>query len=184
VTLIDLTSAYAVFPNQGKRIKPYGVMEVRDRKGKLIWRIRPNKSTPISREGAAIITNMLQGVVQEGTGRKARIIKHPIAGKTGTTDGFKDALFIGFSPSIATGVWVGQDISMTLGKGETGAKAALPIWIAYMTEALAKRPYTYFDIPDDVVRLYMDPLTGKLDHKSSPNTVAALFKKGTENGRY
>ena len=127
---------------------------------------------------------MLQGVVQEGTGRKARIIKHPIAGKTGTTDAFKDALFVGFSPSIATGVWVGQDISITLGKGETGAKAALPIWIAYMTEALTKRPYAYYDIPDDVVRLYMDPSTGKLDHNSSPHAVAALFKKGTEARQY
>jgi penicillin-binding protein 1A len=184
VTLMDLTSAYAVFPNRGKRIKPYGVMEVRDRKGKLIWRIRPNQSTPMSREGAAIMTNMLQGVVKEGTGRKARIIKRPIAGKTGTTDAFKDALFVGFSPSIATGVWVCQDISMTLGKGETGAKAALPIWIAYMTAALAKRPYAYFDIPDDVVRLYMDPSTGKLDNNSSSHAVAAFFKKDTEPGQY
>ena len=134
----------------------------------------------MSRAGAAIMVNMLEGVVQEGTGRKARFLKHPVAGKTGTTNEFKDALFVGFSPSIATGVWVGQDVFSSLGERETGARAALPIWIEVMSEALSKKPYQFFDIPDDVVKIPMDPVNGHLLTEDSPDAVPALFKKGTE----
>ncbi len=184
VTLLELTSAYAVFPNRGKMIKPFGVIEVADRNGRIVWRVKPQKKLVMSRSGAAIMVNMLTGVIQEGTGRKARVLKHPIAGKTGTTNEFKDALFIGFSPSIATGVWVGKDVFSTLGKRETGAKAALPIWIDVMSEALSKKPYRFFDIPDDVVKVPMDPVTGRLLPEDSPNAVTALFKKGTEPRRH
>ncbi len=184
VTLLELTSAYAVFPNRGKMIKPFGVIEVTDRNGRIVWRVKPQKKLAMSREGAAIMVNMLNGVIQEGTGRKARVLKYPIAGKTGTTNEFKDALFIGFSPSIATGVWVGKDVFSTLGKRETGAKAALPIWIDVMSEALSKKPYRFFDIPDDVVKVSMDPVTGRLLPEDSPDAVTALFKKGTEPRRH
>jgi penicillin-binding protein 1A len=184
VTLLELTSAYAVFPNRGKMIKPFGVIEVADRNGRIVWRVKPQKKLVMSRSGAAIMVNMLTGVIQEGTGRKARALKHPIAGKTGTTNEFKDALFIGFSPSIATGVWVGKDVFSTLGKRETGAKAALPIWIDVMSEALSKKPYRFFDIPDDVVKVPMDPVTGRLLPEDSPDAVTALFKKGTEPKRH
>jgi penicillin-binding protein 1A len=180
VTLMNLTAAYSVFPNKGERIKPYGVMEVVDRRGRVVWRVKPQKKVVMSRAGASIITDMLYGVIQEGTGKKARGIKHPVAGKTGTTDDFKDALFIGFSPSVATGVWVGQDSFSTLGKGETGAKSALPIWIEFMAKALSDKPIQYFDIPDGVVRVPMDPSTGCRVANDSPHAVSALFKKGTE----
>ena len=134
----------------------------------------------MSRSGAAIMTNMLTGVIQEGTGKKARIPGRPLAGKTGTTNEFKDALFIGFSPSITTGVWVGQDTSESLGDLETGARAALPIWLDFMKTALSKHSYQYFDIPDDVVQVAMDPSTGLAVVKDNPGAVLALFKKGTE----
>ena len=180
VKLIDLTAAYSVFPNKGKLIKPYGVMEVVDGNGRLIWRVKPQKKAVISRESAAVITDMLNSVIQDGTGKKAKVIQRPIAGKTGTTNEFKDALFIGFSPSITTGVWVGQDTFTTLGKGETGARAALPIWIEFMRKALLDEPIQYFDIPDDVVMVSIDPLTGFPDRENVPNAVKALFKKGNE----
>lgn len=183
VTLLDLTAAYAVFPNRGNRIKPFGVMEVLDRKGRIIWRVKPQKKVAMSRAGAAIMTNMLEGVIQEGTGKKARVIQKPVAGKTGTTDDYKDALFIGFSPSIAAGVWVGQDAFSTLGEWETGAKAALPIWIEFMQNAPAKTPHQYFDIPHNVVKVRMNPLTGRLAPDDSPDAVSALFKQGTEPRR-
>jgi penicillin-binding protein 1A len=138
----------------------------------------------MSLAGAAIMTNMLQGVINEGTGRKARFLNHPVAGKTGTTNDFKDALFVGFSPSISAGVWVGIDESTTLGKWETGAKAALPIWIEFMKKALEDKTYQYFDIPDDVVLVRMDPSTGLLASEDSSHAVKALFKKGTEPKRY
>ncbi|MBW2320554.1 MAG: PBP1A family penicillin-binding protein [Deltaproteobacteria bacterium] len=184
VKLINLTAAYAVFPNKGELIKPYGVMEVVDPSGRLVWRVKPQKKVVMSRAGAAIMTDMLIGVIQEGTGKKARGINRPIAGKTGTTNEYKDALFVGFSPSIATGVWVGQDVFITIGKNETGARAALPIWIEFMTQALDSKPFQYFDMPDDMVRVPMDPSTGLLVSDDSPRSVTALFKKGTEPKRY
>jgi penicillin-binding protein 1A len=180
VTLIDLTRAYSVFPNKGKLIEPYGVMEVVDKAGRLVWRVKTQKKMVISRATAAIMTDMLRSVIQDGTGRKAKCIQRPVAGKTGTTDKFKDALFVGFSPSITTGVWVGQDAYTTIGNGETGDKAALPIWIDFMTGALNVKPLQYFDIPDDVVIVPIHPSTGRLATDNSPYAVKAIFKKGTE----
>ena len=184
VKLINLTAAYAVFPNKGELIKPYGVMEVFDPSGRLVWRVKPQKKVAMSRAGAAIMTDMLKGVIQEGTGEKARVINRPVAGKTGTTNEYKDALFIGFSPSIATGVWMGQDVFTTLGKWETGARAALPIWIEFMTKALDGKSFQYFDMPDDLLKIRMDSLTGLLASEDSPGAVTALFKKGTEPTRF
>ena len=180
VTLIDLTSAFAVFPNKGQKVTPYGVMEVVDRQGRLIWRFRSQKRLVMSRSAAAIITDMLQGVIQEGTGRGARHLGRPLGGKTGTTNNYKDALFIGFSPSIAAGVWVGNDLGGTLGDNETGARAALPIWIEFMSVALDSESHQYFDIPDGVVQARMNPETGRLASENSSRAVTALFKKGTE----
>jgi len=184
VTLLDLTASYSVFPNRGKLINPYCIMEVLDQNERVIWRVKPRKKVVMSRAGASIITNMLKGVIEEGTGRKACTLRHSVAGKTGTTDDFRDALFIGFSPSISTGVWVGQDDFTTLGDMETGAKAALPIWIEFMRKALAGKPYQYFDIPDDVVQVRMDATTGLLIQEDSHKGVKALFKKGTEPKRF
>lgn len=184
VKLINLTAAYSVFPNKGKLIEPYGVMEVLDVKGRRVWHVKPQKKVVISRESAAIITDMLRSVIQDGTGQIAKVIEYPVAGKTGTTNEFKDALFIGFSPSITTGVWVGQDTFTTIGKGETGNRAALPIWIEFMQRAILDRAIQYFDIPDDVVKVSIDSSTGLLATDNSPNAVKALFKKGTEPRSY
>ena len=180
VTLMDLTSAYSTFPNKGEKIKPFGVLEVVDRQGRVIWRAKSQKRLVMSRTGAAIVTNMLEGVINEGTGRRARILGRAVAGKTGTTDDYKDALFIGFSPSIIAGVWVGQDLGGSLGEKETGARAALPIWIDFMNAAFQRDPHQYFDIPDDVSQIRMDPLTGLAQSQDSKQAVVALFKKGTE----
>ena len=182
VTLIDLTSAYSVFPNRGEKIKPFGVLEAVDRQGRVIWRHRPQKRLVMSRTGAAIVTNMLEGVVKEGTGRQAQILRRAVAGKTGTTNDYRDAMFIGFSPSIIAGAWVGQDLGGTLGDKETGAKAALPIWIDFMAAALQNESHQYFDIPDDVSQVRMDPITGLAQLDDSKPAVVALFKKGTEPG--
>jgi len=182
VTLLDLTSAYSVFPNRGEKIKPFAVLEVVDRKGRVIWRDRPQKRLVMSRTGAAIVTNMLEGVVKEGTGRQAGVLRRAVAGKTGTTDNYRDAMFIGFSPSIIAGVWVGQDLGGSLGDKETGARAALPIWIDFMKAALQTESPQYFDIPDDVSQIRMDPITGLAQLDNSKPAVVALFKKGTEPG--
>jgi penicillin-binding protein 1A len=125
---------------------------------------------------------MLEGVVKEGTGRQAQVLRRAVAGKTGTTDNYRDAMFIGFSPSIIAGVWVGQDLGGTLGDKETGARAALPIWIDFMNVALQNESHQYFDIPDDVSQIRMDPITGLVQSDSSKPSVVALFKKGSKRG--
>lgn len=175
-TLMEITAAYMVFPNRGNWIHPFGVLEVYDRKDRLIQRAKPQKTIAMAREDAAVMVNMLQGVINEGTAQKAKTIKQPVAGKTGTTNGFKDALFIGFSPRIATGVWVGNDDNTSLGKGESGSQAALPIWIDFMEEALQKMPYAYFDIPDNTVMVKIDPTSGARLNQDHGRGVNALFK--------
>ena len=177
VSLLELTSVYAVFSNKGKTVKPLSITAVDDSRGRTIWHPKPEKRVVMSEEGAAIVTDMLAAVVQEGTGRQAKTLQRPIAGKTGTTDDFRDAFFIGFSPDIAVGVWVGQDGNGSLGKGETGSRAALPIWIDFMSAVLKDQPYRYFGIPDSVSQVRMDPLTGKLTTDDSPDAVKILVKK-------
>ena len=180
VTLLNLTSAYTVFARSGKWIEPFGVIEVTDHRGRVLYSAKPHKRLAMTREGAAIVTNMLESVINEGTGRKARILRGPIAGKTGTTNDYKDALFVGFSPTVAAGVWVGLDLGGTMGDKETGTRAALPIWMDFMEAALADEPHQYFDLPDNVTKVHMNPDTGRLVSDESKYAVTALFKKGTE----
>ena len=180
VSLLNLTAAYAPFARGGQWIEPFGVLEVTDHNDRIIWNVRPQKRLVMTREAAAIVTNMLEGVILEGTGRQARILPGAIAGKTGTTNNYRDALFIGFSPAVTTGVWVGRDSGGTMGNEETGAKAALPIWIQFMQSALAEGGSPSFDTPDNVVNVKMNPYTGRRERDDSNESVSALFKIGTE----
>jgi penicillin-binding protein 1A len=177
ISLMELTSAYSVFANRGRRIEPWSITEVADPEGRVIWRSRPRQELVMSRTGAAIVTDMLEAVIREGTGRKALQVKRPIAGKTGTTDDFKDALFVGFSPSLSVGVWVGRDDYGSLGDGETGAKAALPIWLDFVQASIAEKPFEFFDLPDETTMVYMDPDTGEAVPENSARAVPALFRK-------
>ncbi|MCD4742568.1 MAG: penicillin-binding protein 1A [Desulfobacteraceae bacterium] len=175
-TLIELTSAYSVFANMGTWIEPYAIAKITDSDNKILYLANPEKRNVMSRQDAAIMTDMLQAVIREGTGRKASFIKKSIAGKTGTTDNYKDALFIGFSPDIAAGVWVGNDDSTSLGRFQTGAQAALPIWSSFMEKALSKKEYQFFDIPDHTKMIYMHPDTGQIvDTPDNLSTVKALI---------
>ncbi len=130
------------------------------------------------------MTDMLQAVVEVGTGKKARCIGRPLAGKTGTTNSYRDAVFIGFSPTIVAGVWVGLDHYGTLGNKETGARAALPIWIDFMNQTLAGRPYCDFPLPEGVVKVLIDSESGLLASEDCPNAVSVVFRKGTEPVQY
>lgn len=177
ITLLELTSAYAVFANSGEYIRPTPITAIRDKNRRIIWRPKINRQIVMSEAGAAIMVDMLQGVINEGTGKKARSIPRPIGGKTGTTNKYKDALFVGFSPTIAAGVWVGCDDYTTLGRYETGARAALPIWKDFMENALKNMPYRFFGIPDNVVKRHMDPDTGEIFSSYQPNSVTAIFRK-------
>ncbi|MFW5936650.1 MAG: penicillin-binding protein 1A [Desulfosalsimonas sp.] len=161
LTLLELTAAYAVFPNQGRFADPHGAIRVVGSDGRVIREAKPQRRMVMYRTGAAVMTDMLKGVINEGTGRRARDIGRAVAGKTGTTNKYKDALFVGYSPAIAAGVWVGRDDYARLGPGETGARAALPIWKDFMKKALEDQPLQYFDFPDELEQVRMDPDTAK-----------------------
>ena len=180
VTLIELTSAYGVFANEGVRVEPVAVLSVKDSQGNILEEHLPAAERTISRETAYLITSILMDVIQEGTGRKAKVIGKPLAGKTGTTNDFTDAWFVGFSPHLATGVWVGFDDMRSLGNREAGARAALPIWISYNKIALDTVPEGTFSMPDDVTFARIDPETGLLAPQGMENAVIEIFVKGTE----
>lgn len=148
VTLLELTSAYCVFANDGVRIPPTMVREVRDNLGRLIWRPEPRRERVMSGDGARMMTMMLRSVVEGGTAASARKLNRPLAGKTGTTSDFRDALFVGYSPDLVAGVWVGYDDCTPLGKSESGAMAALPVWIEFMQESLKDVPPREFEPPE------------------------------------
>jgi len=147
ITPLEQTSAYSVFPDDGVRVVPRYITKVATYDGRVLEEDFPEVRDVISARTARIMTSMLQDVVQHGTGIAAASIKVPLAGKTGTTNDFTDAWFVGFSPSTTCGVWVGYDEKRSLGDKETGARAALPIWIAFMKAALAGKDPGQFQTP-------------------------------------
>jgi len=148
MTLLELTAAYAGLANQGVRMEPIAVRYVTDGQGRLIEENIPQGREAIDPAVSYTLTQMLRGVVERGTGVGARALGRPIAAKTGTTNDFSNAWFVGYTPSIVAGVWVGHDRLRTLGRDETGARAALPIWVALMREVLKDRPAEDFPVPD------------------------------------
>src|SRR5579859_7637210 len=137
ITLFEQTAAYSVFPNDGVRTTPRYITRVTDYEGRVLEEDFPDVKDVISERTARIMTSMLREVVLHGTGIAAAKLPFPVAGKTGTTNDFTDAWFVGFSPTMTCGVWVGYDEKKSLGAKETGAHAALPIWMNFMTAAMA-----------------------------------------------
>jgi penicillin-binding protein 1A len=179
VTPLEMAAAYAVIANRGIRKGPWIVKKIHrqgERDIPLVGRVgRP----VIAREEAYVITSMLESVIKQGTGRKAAALKLPLAGKTGTTDDAKDAWFTGYSPQIATAVWVGYDLPRTLGRREYGARAALPIWIDVMKAAHEGRKVEDFVMPAGVEKVLIDPATGLLAWDEMENPVEEIFIEGT-----
>jgi penicillin-binding protein 1A len=159
-TLIDMTSAYAAYPNQGVRMEPYAVISITDRDGTVLEERRPEPKEAIRADTAFIMTNLMRGVVLHGTAAAAASLKWPLAGKTGTVDDNTDAWFIGFDPNLTIGVWVGYDEKKSLGPKETGASAALPIWIevmrAYLNKHADRRNPIDFEAPGNIVFVTLD----------------------------
>jgi penicillin-binding protein 1A len=150
VTLFEQTSAFSVFPNDGVRITPRYITKVTDYEGRLLEEDFPDVKDAISASTARIMTSMLREVVQHGTAIAASPMKYPLAGKTGTTNDFTDAWFVGFSPSMTAGVWIGYDEKKSLGEKETGAHAALPIWMDFMRVALKGKEPGEFQLPPEL----------------------------------
>jgi penicillin-binding protein 1A len=165
ITLIEQTSAYSVFPNDGVRITPRFLTRVTDYEGRVLEEDFPDVKDVVSQRTARIMTSMLREVVLHGTGIAAARLPFPVAGKTGTTNDFTDAWFVGFSPTMTCGVWVGYDEKKSLGDKETGARAALPIWIQFMNAALAGKDAGQFSPPPP-------PASGVVAHKVDTPDVA------------
>ncbi|MGE5125720.1 MAG: penicillin-binding protein 1A [Betaproteobacteria bacterium] len=179
-TLEEMVSAYASFANQGLRMKPFLIERITDREGNIVEQAAPHASDALRADTAFILTSLLRGVVERGTAVRARALKRPIAGKTGTTNDFTDAWFIGFEPSLAAGVWVGFDEKKdSLGKGETGGHAALPIWMDFWSAATAGRPVEEFPIPGNVVFVPVDD-AGRLGSPGTPGVRMEAYVAGTE----
>ena len=167
VTPMEQTSAFSVFPNDGVHITPRYITKVTDYEGRTLEENFPDVRDAVSARTARTMTAMLREVVLHGTGIAASTLKYPLAGKTGTTNNFTDAWFVGFSPSITCVVWVGYDEKKFLGARETGARAALPIWIDFMKAALAGKDPGEFQPPPDATP---NPSAQKLD---TPDTAPA-----------
>ena len=182
VTLLELTAAYGAFANQGVWVQPHFIADVSDRAGFPVYRTEPLVRDAVSPQAAYLTTQALEGVIQHGTGKSALSLGHPIAGKTGTTDDYSDAWFLGYSPTLAVGVWVGFDEPRPLGRSETGAKAALPIWKAFMAKVLEDREPLEFPVPEGIDFTAIDAASGL---KASNPTACGepfveAFVEGTE----
>jgi penicillin-binding protein 1A len=201
VSLLQLTAAYAMLVNGGKRIEPALIERIQDRHGETVsrrderpcsgcqdigWREQPAPALPDGREEvispalAYQMVNLLRGVVERGTGQRARSIDKPIGGKTGTTDDSRDAWFVGFTPDLVVGVFVGFDQPKSLGDEEQGASAALPIFVDFMEAALEDQPATPFRVPPGVRLVRVDAETGLLPGPNTGVAILEAYLPGTE----
>jgi penicillin-binding protein 1A len=152
---------------------------VKDRSGKVLEEHAPSAAAVLARDSAHVLTSMLQTVVSDGTGWKVKELGRPVAGKTGTTNDYVDAWFMGFTPDLVTGVWVGLDRRESLGWHETGSRAAIPIWLNFMTTAVAGRPAAVFPVPPGVVFAKIDPERGVLASPESLDAIVEVFRAST-----
>jgi penicillin-binding protein 1A len=165
ITLQDQVTSYAVFPNDGIRVAPRLIRKVENYDGITLWQDRPEINEVISEPTARSMMTLFRAVTAHGTGSAVAQMNHPLGGKTGTTSDFTDAWFIGFSPSITCGVWVGNDSRQPLGEKETGARAALPVWMDFMKVAIAGKDNEQFLV----------------DQEANPNDLASAAQSGDKN---
>jgi len=185
ISLYELTRAYAVFASQGKPFRPIFIKKILDRDGNLLEENLPlfypkepfNEERILSPQTAYIMTNLLEGVVRNGTGWRAKALARPAAAKTGTTDQFLDAWFIGYTPEFITGLWVGFDEERSLGENETGSRAASPIWVNFMTRIMKDRPVKDFPIPEGIEFMKIDPRTAQVSFDKE--ATLECFQEGT-----
>lgn len=188
ISPLEITSVFSVFANGGVRMEPIAIKYVINANGDVLENNEPRGERVINAQTAFLATSMLEDVVKSGTGWRARALRRSVAGKTGTTNEYNDAWFIGYTPELATSVWVGFDNMRTLGENETGSKAAAPIWVSFMKDALAEMSVFSkdsrrdrggnFPIPDGIVTAVIDPLTGLLATNETQKMVE-FFKEGT-----
>jgi penicillin-binding protein 1A len=179
VSLLELTRGYSVFANQGQLIEPLFTVKIVDRDGNVLEEAVPDGRQVIEKDTAFLMTSLLESVVQHGTGQRIKALGRPSAGKTGTTNDMYDAWYIGYTPDMVTGVWVGFDTEAPLGKAETGASAASPIWLGFMKRATVGVPIRNFEPSEGIVFAKIDAETGLLPVPESRKTIFECFKDGT-----
>ena len=184
VSLLELVRAYSVFNNLGFLVNPVFITKILDRDGNVIEEAEIIREKVIGESTAYIMTSLLEGVVKHGTGHRVRALNRPVAGKTGTTNNLHDAWFMGYSPRYTTGTWVGFDDEASLGKSETGSRAASPIWLGFMQKILAGKSVRVFTVPEGVVFSKIDAETGFLPIPESKKTIFECFKEGTVPTEY
>jgi penicillin-binding protein 1A len=194
--LIELVSAFSTFPNKGIRVKPYFIARIEDKEGNILEENKIEAEKVISPQVAYIMTSLLQGVIQRGTGWQARYIQWPLAGKTGTTNDFANAWFLGFSPSLCAGVWVGHFGNVPIGERQSGAVVALPIWIDFFDKIVQDKmkeiaqageeasTVEEFEIPPNLSFVEIDYKTGLLAGPFCLFPIKESFLPGTEPTRF
>jgi len=180
VTLMNLCEAYTAFARGGSYIKPRTVLSVHSAWGEEMFASVPEAVDAISPQTAYIMATLMKQVVQNGTGWRARVLGRPLAGKTGTSNNEQDAWYMGYSPYLMTGVYVGFDELKPMGKWETGSRAASPIWVSYRKKVEEDYPYQDFTQPPGIVMVRVDAKSGKLASPSSQKEFFLPFKVGTE----
>jgi penicillin-binding protein 1A len=185
VTLQEMTAAFATFASGGIKTTPYVITKITDKDGKILEENIPEQKEVLSSKDCFILSNMLKAVVEKGSGRYAKNLGRPCAGKTGTTNGSSDAWFVGYTPQLVAGVWVGyDDRSISLGNRVTGGGIACPIWTNFMKEALKDKPVLNFIQPENIEWALIDPNTGLLALSKTPGAVLEAFSKGTAPTQY
>jgi penicillin-binding protein 1A len=194
--LIELVSAFSTFPNKGIRVKPYFITRIEDKEGNILEENKTEAEKVISPQVAYIMTSLLQGVIQRGTGRAASYIQWPLAGKTGTTNDFTNAWFLGFSPSLCAGVWVGHFGNVPIGERQSGAVVAMPIWIDFFDKVVQDKmkeiaeageeasTVEEFEIPPNLSFVEIDYKTGLLAGPFCLFPIKEAFLPGTEPTRF
>ncbi|MFP4662021.1 MAG: transglycosylase domain-containing protein [Halanaerobiales bacterium] len=195
VTPLEIASAYGIFANQGIRVEPIAISRVLDKHNRVLYEARPQKNVVLSEEEAFIMTDMLQSVITRGTGWRARLGNQPVAGKTGTTNNYTDAWFVGYTPDLVTSVWIGEDNvtkmeynqkdengNYLFPEGNGGARIssadAASIWGSYMNSVVKDMPISHFNRPDSIVSgVEIDPITGLLPNEYTENTIKEVFRK-------
>jgi penicillin-binding protein 1A len=177
----EVAYALAAFPAGGKQVTPRSILRVVNADGRVLedHTHPPPAAQKLTPETAYVVTDLMKGVVEIGTGKKARELGRPAAGKTGTSTNYRDAWFFGFTPDVLCGVWVGRDDFKPIGHDATGGQVALPIWLAYMREATRGTPVTDFAPPPGILLARANPETGEPALPSSPKSRLMPFKRGT-----
>jgi len=182
VTLFDMVKAYGVLANQGTRLEPYAVEKIEDRSGRVLSTHMASSYEALSPATAYVVTSMLQSVIDGGTGWSARAwgFSNPAAGKTGTTNDYTDAWFIGFTPHVVCGVWGGFDDRRSMGNSMTGARVALPVWTEFMKAAHVGVAKDVFQVPPGIVTKMICAETGELAGPNCEETLNEVFIQGSE----